>query len=77
MSKKLRLKLEELSVESFRTDSGALAGRGTVRGRDDSVGATLPPTESSCDPYECPCIRTAQTCDLEICYGQSRGGGIC
>jgi hypothetical protein len=77
MSKKLRLTLERLSVESFRTDSDAPAVRGTVRGRDDSL-PTCSPTNTSCDPQDCPCVITAQTCDEQIFYGhQSLGGGIC
>jgi hypothetical protein len=72
MTKKLRLSIEALEVESFPTDTAGLQLRGTVRGHDslDPRG----PSESSCDPGECGCIPTALTCDPHICWGETNDG---
>ncbi|HEX2076573.1 MAG TPA: hypothetical protein VHG08_02660 [Longimicrobium sp.] len=76
MRKKLRLNADELAVESFRPGGEGAGLRGTVRGRDQANG--IPPTESSCDAYECGCIPTAQTCDQQICGGGSQQvGAVC
>ena len=76
MTRKLRLNVEDLAVESFRPGGEDAGQRGTVRGRDQATG--IPPTDSSCDVHECGCIPTAQTCDNQICWGGSQqAGAIC
>lgn len=75
MAKKLRLAVEELTVESFRTDAEGLGERGTVQGR--SVADPHGPTESSCEVNECGCIPTALTCDPWICWGTDNVNGTC
>ena len=67
---KLKLALEDLSVESFDT-SGAEKEKGTVIGEQCSCLGTCPQTA---------CATCPQTCDdyscAESCYGTCAGGGL-
>ena len=59
---KLRLNLENLQVETYETDAGPGAFRGTVRAHDDSRTADCWPFYSR--PYS-NC--TECTCDADAC----------
>jgi predicted SprT family Zn-dependent metalloprotease len=60
MQSKLRLKVEELAVESFDTAGSRLDDRGTVKGHDTGFGCPLP---SASEPVACLCQTFEQTCD--------------
>jgi hypothetical protein len=59
--KKLALKLDELTVETFTT-AGSHARPGTVRGRAQTLDACESPWES---------------CDFSVCYYDCSLGGSC
>ena len=68
--KKLRLDVEELAVESFRTEAGEGEGRGTVRGREwwaaaEPVAGVGGTDVSTCDPKQaCGCADSWEgSCD--------------
>ena len=71
---KLKLHLEDLSVESFETRAEDGKRKGTVFGRDDSA-ATFYPCESQdvCDTlqYSCPgdCLQSFQPSQCLTCFG--------
>ena len=71
----MKLRVEELSVESFEVASGKRAGEGTVHARqDDLVGAAntvdvakTPGRLDTCYPGLCTCDGLP-TCDVSGCY---------
>ncbi|HEX8695570.1 MAG TPA: hypothetical protein VF746_24365 [Longimicrobium sp.] len=73
--RKVRLVLEDLSVESFDTTPGAARGRGTVHGRADYYAVPAEPYSQypgQCDTYpNCPsplCVDTPlASCDDASC----------
>jgi len=55
MTRKLKLDVEDLSVESFRTDAPVKEERGTVRGNSDAISfdASCECTVGISDDYNC------------------------
>ncbi|HEX8695571.1 MAG TPA: hypothetical protein VF746_24370 [Longimicrobium sp.] len=72
--RKVRLVLEDLSVESFDTTPAAARGRGTVHGRADYAAVLAEPYPEQYDTYpNCPsplCVDTP----LASCDGSCRPG---
>ncbi|HEX8906721.1 MAG TPA: hypothetical protein VF771_17860 [Longimicrobiaceae bacterium] len=86
MTKKLRLELDEITVDSF--ELSAEEGRGTVRGHYCACCCCDPCCCTCCDtcqatcPYTCQytcdddtCAYTCDTCYLRICYPTEIGPG--
>ncbi|HEX6041904.1 hypothetical protein [Longimicrobium sp.] len=73
--KKLTLKLDELRVDSFDTESVAPTTRGTVEGRDSlngTCGASCYTCQVSCNNMSC--FTCNGTCEMSVCYGGSCWG---
>ena len=71
--KKLRMSLDDLSVESFDALPDSVTARGTVRGRDESlVAAETTMDDSNCPIASCGCSDPGQRfteCDCETVHG--------
>lgn len=64
--KKLRLKIEELSVEQFHVQPNAVANRGTVRGlADTDAGCSGGCTEGACTGG-CTQVGCSQACGASM-----------
>jgi hypothetical protein len=66
MTRKLKLDVDDLSVESFRIDPSVEEQRGTVRGNSDAISF-----DASCD---CTSDITAENCVTEPFGGCSQPG---
>ena len=77
--RKLRLKLDELAVESF-APAGLAAERGTVRGHVSLYWEDCLPSET-CPGAGWPCEETQQSCDgtcyVHTCQPGCGGSGGC
>jgi hypothetical protein len=74
MKRKLKLAIEDLSVESFRIARARDVGRGTVRANSEYDSYNVcEPTAPGSDSYgENTCGE--YTCDIRGCTGQTQGG---
>jgi len=91
MRNKIRLEMEELSVESFATVEGDSVFRGTVHGRDcsytrdpqidcqqETVSGTMPCLCASAgEQYSCDTTCNPDQCDCMSAPCVSLGGGPC
>ena len=76
--KKLRLKLDELQVESFETDA-VRAARGTVEGNEEYTYVTCPTAPECRTPgyASCAMTRCQEDCSSEpVCSGTCGGTGV-
>ena len=82
--KKLRLMVEELTVEQFQVEPSARVSRGTVHGHDDTEactdgGCTLGCTQANCSQYcgdsmnanTAPCLFCPRELDTNTCLDTS------
>lgn len=71
--KKIRLNLEQLTVESFSTERDRDEERGTIRGHDSGIPASLDPQHCVYNPtfgtgeIYCVCVPMVQPADTQAC----------
>jgi hypothetical protein len=73
---KLKLDLDQLTVESFNTDASGIARRGTVRAHSDLCAATFLPQITCGDTCD-TCNNTCYNTCAASCGGGCTGGNTC